>query len=57
MGTGGSSHVKAVKYFNEIEETNIKKVDSIKNLNQKLRLTFSLKIVKMDIIIVLMLFY
>lgn len=43
MGTGGSSHVKAVKYFNEIEETNIKKVDSIKNLNQKLRLTFSLK--------------
>ena len=43
MGTGGSTNVKAVKYFNEIETTNIKKMDSIKDLNQKLRLTFYLQ--------------
>ena len=44
MGTSGPKIVKAVKYFNEIETTtNIKKVDSIKDINQKLRLTFYLQ--------------
>ena len=42
MGSSSSINVQAVKYFNEIETTKIKRVDSIKDINEKLRLTFSL---------------
>ena len=42
MGSSSSVNVQAIKYFNEIETTNIKRLDSLKDINQKLRLTFSL---------------
>ena len=45
MGASSSQNVKAIKYFNEIVTTTktIERMDSINDINQKIRLTFCLQ--------------